>query len=112
MFYAETQKPVKHEQTLTVILTQRKDIRDKESTSDCFKRLVKAFLSKHGDLKNAVSRFEPDNKKELRMAAKYGSQEWYDIYKEKINSSPGYAEAGKTWEGDFYFITAKGGPVK
>jgi putative sterol carrier protein len=44
--------------------------------------------------------------------AKYGTQEWYDIYMEEINKSKGYEEAGKTWEGDFYFITDKGGPVK
>jgi len=44
--------------------------------------------------------------------AKYGTQEWYDIYKEEINNSKAYEEAARTWEGDFYFITEKGGPVK
>jgi len=43
---------------------------------------------------------------------KYGTQEYYDIYKEEINKSKSYEEAAKTWEGDFYFITDKGGPVK
>jgi len=44
--------------------------------------------------------------------AKFGTQEWYDIYMEEINKSKAYEEAAKTWEGDFYFITEKGGPVK
>jgi len=44
--------------------------------------------------------------------AKYGTQEWYDVYMEEINKSKPYEEAAKTWEGDFYFITEKGGPVK
>jgi putative sterol carrier protein len=44
--------------------------------------------------------------------AKFGTQEWYDVYMEEINKSKAYEEAAKTWEGDFYFITEKGGPVK
>jgi len=44
--------------------------------------------------------------------AKYLSQEWCDLYKNAINSSKAYEEAAKTWEGDFYFITEPGGPVK
>jgi putative sterol carrier protein len=44
--------------------------------------------------------------------AKYGTQEWADIYMEEINKSKSYEESAKTWEGDFYFITDKGGPVK
>jgi putative sterol carrier protein len=44
--------------------------------------------------------------------AKFGTQEWYDVYKEEINNSKAYEEAARTWEGDFYFITEKGGPVK
>jgi putative sterol carrier protein len=44
--------------------------------------------------------------------ARFGTQEWYDLYKEEINNSKAYEEAGKTWEGDFYFIVEKGGPVK
>jgi putative sterol carrier protein len=43
--------------------------------------------------------------------AQFGTQEWVDLYKEAINSSPAYEEAAKTWEGDFYFIVEKGGPV-
>jgi putative sterol carrier protein len=44
--------------------------------------------------------------------AKYGSQEHADQIMEAINSSAEYEEAAKTWEGDFYLITEKGGPIK
>jgi putative sterol carrier protein len=44
--------------------------------------------------------------------AKYATQEWCDLYKEEINKNKAYEEAAKTWEGDFYFITEAGGPVK
>jgi putative sterol carrier protein len=44
--------------------------------------------------------------------ARFGTQEWYDVYMEEINKSKAYEEAGKTWEGDFYFIVEKSGPVK
>jgi putative sterol carrier protein len=44
--------------------------------------------------------------------AKYGTQEYADQVMEAINSSPEYEEAAKTWEGDFYLITEKGGPIK
>jgi len=43
---------------------------------------------------------------------KFGTQEWYDVYLEEINKSKAYEESAKTWEGDFYFIVEKGGPVK
>ncbi len=43
---------------------------------------------------------------------KFGTQEWYDVYLEEINKSKAYEESAKTWEGDFYFIAEKGGPVK
>jgi putative sterol carrier protein len=44
--------------------------------------------------------------------AKYGTQEYADKVMEAINTSPEYEEAAKAWEGDFYLITEKGGPVK
>ncbi|MGA3112960.1 MAG: SCP2 sterol-binding domain-containing protein [Syntrophobacteraceae bacterium] len=44
--------------------------------------------------------------------AKYGTQEWFDLYKEELNNSKAYEEAAKTWEGDFYFIMEKGGALK
>jgi putative sterol carrier protein len=44
--------------------------------------------------------------------AKFLTQEWADLYKEAINNNKAYEEAAKTWEGDFYFITEAGGPVK
>lgn len=44
--------------------------------------------------------------------AKYGTQEWCDLYMQEINNNKAYEEAAKTWEGDFYFIVEPGGPVK
>jgi len=34
----------------------------------------------------------------------FGSEEWLKAFQKAINTSPAYAEAAKTWEGDFYFI--------
>jgi len=42
---------------------------------------------------------------------KFASEEWVQAFKEEINASQGYAEAAKTWEGDFYFIVDPGGPI-
>ena len=42
---------------------------------------------------------------------KFGTEEWVQALKDAINASEGYAEAAKTWEGDFYFIVDPGGPV-
>lgn len=42
---------------------------------------------------------------------KFGTEEWVQALKDAINASQGYAEAAKTWEGDFYFIVDPGGPV-
>jgi len=36
--------------------------------------------------------------------AKFPSEEWIQLFKEKVNSNPKYAEAAKSWEGDFQFI--------
>ncbi len=41
----------------------------------------------------------------------FGSEEWAKVFQEAINSSPAYAEAASTWEGDFYFIVDPGGPI-
>lgn len=35
---------------------------------------------------------------------KFASEQWVKAFQEAINASEGYAEAAKTWEGDFYFI--------
>lgn len=35
---------------------------------------------------------------------KFGSEQWVQALMAAINSSKAYAEAAKTWEGDFYFI--------
>ena len=42
---------------------------------------------------------------------KFASEEWVQALKDVINTSGAYAEAAKTWEGDFYFIVEPGGPV-
>ena len=41
----------------------------------------------------------------------FGSDEWLKTLQEAINSSQAYAQAAKTWEGDFYFIVDPGGPI-
>jgi len=42
----------------------------------------------------------------------FGSCEWLDAFKEAVNSSENYADAARTWEGDFYFIVDPSGPIK
>jgi len=37
-----------------------------------------------------------------------GSPEWLAKFAEAINTSPAYAQAAKTWEGDFYIIVDQG----
>lgn len=34
----------------------------------------------------------------------FGSTEWLEAFHQAINSSAAYAEAAKSWEGDFYFV--------
>ncbi|MBM4430481.1 MAG: hypothetical protein FJ026_09080 [Chloroflexi bacterium] len=41
----------------------------------------------------------------------FGSEEWVKAFAEAINASGAYAEAAKTWEGDFYLIVDLGGSV-
>ena len=41
----------------------------------------------------------------------FGSKKWLDAFKEAINSSEDYADAARTWEGDFYFIVDPGGTI-
>lgn len=36
--------------------------------------------------------------------AKFPSEAWIQLFKEKVNSNAEYAEAAKNWEGDFQFI--------
>jgi putative sterol carrier protein len=36
--------------------------------------------------------------------AKFPSEEWIKLFKEKVNKNDAYAEAAKDWEGDFLFI--------
>jgi putative sterol carrier protein len=42
----------------------------------------------------------------------FGSAEWLDAFHGAVNSSPAYAEAAKTWEGDFYFVLEPEGSMK
>jgi len=37
-----------------------------------------------------------------------GSEEWLQAFADAINDSPAYADAAKTWEGDFYIIIEPG----
>jgi putative sterol carrier protein len=41
-----------------------------------------------------------------------GSEDWLKSWVEAINSSPAYAEAARTWEGDFYIIIDAGDGVE
>jgi putative sterol carrier protein len=43
---------------------------------------------------------------------KLGSDEWIGAFKEAINGSAAYADAAKTWEGDFYFIIDPDGAIE
>ncbi len=43
------------------------------------------------------------------MAFKFPSDEWIKALMAELNRSPAYAEAAKTWEGDFYFTADMGG---
>ena len=36
--------------------------------------------------------------------AVFPSEEWLELYVERINSSPEYADAAATWEGDLVFV--------
>jgi putative sterol carrier protein len=42
----------------------------------------------------------------------FGSAEWLEDFHRAINSSAAYAEAAKSWEGDFYFVLEPEGSMK
>ena len=42
------------------------------------------------------------------MGIQFGTDEWVKAAMAALNTSPGYAEAAKNWEGDFYFIVEDG----
>lgn len=46
------------------------------------------------------------------MATKFPSDEWIKALMEELNKSEAYAEAAKSWEGDFYFIVNPGGTME
>jgi len=45
------------------------------------------------------------------MAHRFPSDAWVKALMEELNQSAAYAEAAKTWEGDFYFVVDAGGPL-
>jgi putative sterol carrier protein len=45
------------------------------------------------------------------MAIQFATEEWIKALQDELNSSEDYREAAKTWEGDFYFVVSKGGPI-
>jgi putative sterol carrier protein len=46
------------------------------------------------------------------MALKFPSDAWIKALMEDLNKSAAYADAAKTWEGDFYFIIEPSGKVE
>jgi putative sterol carrier protein len=42
---------------------------------------------------------------------RFASDEWAKAFMEQINDSEAYADAAKTWEGDFFFIIEQGDQV-
>lgn len=46
------------------------------------------------------------------MGLPFPSDEWVKALMEKLNSSPGYKSAAKSWEGDFAFVVTPGGSIK
>lgn len=45
------------------------------------------------------------------MAYKFPSDAWVKALMQDLNNSAAYAEAAKTWEGDFYFVVEPGGAL-
>jgi putative sterol carrier protein len=46
------------------------------------------------------------------MALKFPSDAWIKALMQDLNKSAAYADAAKTWEGDFYFIIEPSGKVE
>jgi putative sterol carrier protein len=46
------------------------------------------------------------------MAIYFPSDAWVKALGAALNASAGYAQAAKTWEGDFYFVVEAGGPIQ
>ena len=38
------------------------------------------------------------------MGTRFATPEWMTALKDKLNTSDGYRDAAKTWEGDFYWV--------
>jgi putative sterol carrier protein len=43
---------------------------------------------------------------------KFPSQEWIEVFMEKLNANEEYEEAAKDWEGDFLFVVRPEGNLK
>ena len=43
--------------------------------------------------------------------AKFPSQEWIEVFREKVNASEAYAAAAQDWEGDFLFVVQPEGDL-
>jgi putative sterol carrier protein len=41
----------------------------------------------------------------------FGTEEWIAAYMEELNNNAAYAEAAKSWEGDFVFVIREDGPL-
>jgi putative sterol carrier protein len=54
----------------------------------------------------------PGARKEETVAMLFGSAEWLEAFHKAVNGSAAYAEAAKTWEGDFYFVLQPEGSMK
>ncbi len=46
------------------------------------------------------------------MAIKFATDEWIKALADELNKSEAYAEAAKTWEGDFYWVVEPEGELK
>lgn len=42
------------------------------------------------------------------MAIPFATDAWIKALQEELNNSPGYQDAARNWEGDFYFVVNKG----
>ena len=46
------------------------------------------------------------------MAIKFATDEWIKALADELNKSEAYAEAARTWEGDFYWVVEPEGEIK
>ncbi len=46
------------------------------------------------------------------MSYQFGTDEWVKALQVELNESAAYQKAAAKWEGDFYFVVEKGGPIQ